>query len=92
MLLDVILAHSDVVWLEDADEKVVHLSTLAGIPLDVFVISFEQDKMTLRVPTTKARSCGMRPLASGEVVDQAMTQSQSPTTFVNGKRSQRAQV
>jgi len=34
MLLDVVLAHPDVVWLEDADEKVVHLTTLAGIPLD----------------------------------------------------------
>lgn len=34
MLLDVVLAHPDVVWLGDADEKVVHLTTLAGIPLD----------------------------------------------------------
>lgn len=34
MLLDAILAHSDVVWLEGSDEKVVHLTTLAGIPVD----------------------------------------------------------
>ncbi|NOT45798.1 MAG: hypothetical protein HOP14_14450 [Acidobacteria bacterium] len=34
MLLDVVLAHPDVVWLENANEKVVHLTTLAGIPLD----------------------------------------------------------
>ncbi|MGE3509200.1 MAG: hypothetical protein AB7N65_09990, partial [Vicinamibacterales bacterium] len=34
MLLDVVLAHPDVVWLDGADEKVVHLTTLAGIPLD----------------------------------------------------------
>jgi CarD family transcriptional regulator len=45
---------------------------VAGIELEVFVISFEQDKMTLRVPTNKARSCGMRPLATSTVVDEAM--------------------
>lgn len=33
MLLDVVLGNPDVVWLEGADEKVVHLTTLAGIPL-----------------------------------------------------------
>ena len=46
--------------------------TVAGTELEVFVISFEQDKMTLRVPTAKARSCGMRPLASSKVVDDAL--------------------
>ena len=46
--------------------------TVAGTELEVFVISFEQDKMTLRVPTAKARSCGMRPLASSKVVDEAL--------------------
>jgi CarD family transcriptional regulator len=45
---------------------------VAGTELEVFVISFEQDKMTLRVPTAKARSCGMRPLASSKVVDEAL--------------------
>ena len=50
----------------------VEKQSVAGIDLDVFVISFEQDKMTLRVPTAKARSCGMRPLASGAVVNEAL--------------------
>ncbi|MGE0045430.1 MAG: CarD family transcriptional regulator [Hyphomonadaceae bacterium] len=45
---------------------------VAGHPLEVFVIQFEQDKMTLRVPTAKAKSCGMRPLASADVVSNAM--------------------
>jgi CarD family transcriptional regulator len=40
--------------------------------LEVYVIAFEQDKMTLRVPTAKARSCGMRPLASSKIVDDAL--------------------
>ena len=38
----------------------VEKQPVAGIELEVFVISFEQDKMTLRVPTAKATSCGMR--------------------------------
>jgi CarD family transcriptional regulator len=45
---------------------------VAGIALEVFVIQFDQDKMTLRVPTAKARSCGMRPLATAQVVGDAM--------------------
>ncbi|MES1199139.1 MAG: CarD family transcriptional regulator [Pseudomonadota bacterium] len=50
----------------------VEKQTMAGIDLEVFVISFEQDKMTLRVPTGKARTCGMRALASATVVNDAM--------------------
>ena len=46
--------------------------TVAGTELEVFVISFEQDKMTLRVPTAKAKSCGMRALASTKIVDEAL--------------------
>lgn len=34
MLLDVVLAHPDVVWLEGAVEKVAHLTTLTRIPVE----------------------------------------------------------
>ena len=37
---------------------------IAGISMELFVISFDKDKMTLRVPTAKASSVGMRPLIS----------------------------
>ena len=40
---------------------------VAGFKLELFVISFDKDKMTLRVPTSKAASVGMRKLADGEV-------------------------
>lgn len=50
----------------------VEKQVVAGLDLEVYVISFEQDKMTLRVPTAKARSCGMRALASRTVVDEAL--------------------
>jgi CarD family transcriptional regulator len=46
---------------------------IAGLRLELFVISFEKDKMTLRVPTHKALSIGMRSLSSPDVVGRAMT-------------------
>ena len=69
----------------------VEKQAVAGLDLDVFVISFEQDKMTLRVPTAKARSCGMRPLASGVVVDQAMKTLQGRARIKRTMWSRRAQ-
>lgn len=45
---------------------------IAGINLELFVISFEKDKMTLRVPTHKATEVGMRSLSSPDVVTKAM--------------------
>lgn len=50
----------------------IETQTVAGLSLEVYVIAFDQDKMTLRVPTAKARSCGMRPLASTQVVEDAL--------------------
>lgn len=50
----------------------VETQNVAGHSLEVFVIAFDQDKMTLRVPTARARTCGMRPLASSQVVDGAL--------------------
>ena len=45
---------------------------VAGIKLELFVISFEKDKMTLRVPVAKIGSVGMRKLADGDTVDKAL--------------------
>ena len=45
---------------------------VAGISLELFVISFEKDKMTLRVPTNKAVEIGMRSLSSPDVIDKAL--------------------
>ncbi len=50
----------------------IERETIAGFDMEVYVISFEQDKMTLRVPTGKAESTGMRPLASSALVDNAL--------------------
>jgi CarD family transcriptional regulator len=45
---------------------------IAGISLELFVITFDKDKMTLRVPTGKSQSVGMRKLADENVVRKAM--------------------
>ena len=69
----------------------VEKQAVAGLDLDVFVISFEQDKMTLRVPTAKARSCGMRPLASAAVVTEALKTLQGRARIKRTMWSRRAQ-
>ncbi len=45
---------------------------VAGLKLEMFVISFEKDKMTLRVPTNRATEIGMRGLASPDLVEKAL--------------------
>lgn len=45
---------------------------IAGHKLELFVIEFVQDKMLLRVPTTKVESVGMRKLSDAAVVKKAM--------------------
>src|ERR1700743_632280 len=45
---------------------------VAGMKLELFVITFEKDKMTLRVPTTKAKAVGMRKLSSPDIVNNAL--------------------
>ena len=45
---------------------------IAGMSLELFVITFEKDKMTLRVPTGKLESVGMRKLADDDIVKKAM--------------------
>ncbi|MGL4395811.1 MAG: CarD family transcriptional regulator [Hyphomicrobium sp.] len=45
---------------------------IAGMSLELFVITFEKEKLTLRVPTGKLASVGMRKLAEDGVVKKAM--------------------
>ena len=45
---------------------------VAGARLELFVINFVKDKMTLRVPTSKVTSVGMRKLAETPMVKRAL--------------------
>lgn len=46
---------------------------VAGFKLELFVVSFAKDKMTLRVPTAKAASVGLRKLADADIVGKALS-------------------
>ena len=45
---------------------------IAGLKLELYVISFEKDKMILRVPTGKVAAVGMRKLADNPTVEKAL--------------------
>ena len=45
---------------------------VAGFKLELFVINFIKDKMTLRVPTSKVTSVGMRKLAEPDLMKKAL--------------------
>ena len=64
---------------------------IAGISLELFVISFEKDKMTLRVPTHKATEIGMRALSSPDVILKAMTTLKGKAKVKRAMWSRRAQ-
>ena len=46
--------------------------SIAGHTLELFVISFEKDKMTLRVPVAKVTSAGMRKLSEPDLVTKSL--------------------
>lgn len=52
--------------------KQIEEQEIAGLKLELFVISFLKDKMTLRVPTAKATAVGMRKLSDDRVVARAL--------------------
>jgi CarD family transcriptional regulator len=64
---------------------------IAGMSLELFVITFEKDKMTLRVPTGKSASVGMRKLADEGVVKRAMDTLKGRARIKRTMWSRRAQ-
>ena len=54
--------------------KVERIATeeIAGHKLELIHITFEENRMTLRVPVTKARSAGLRKLATRTLFDEAL--------------------
>ena len=64
---------------------------IAGLKLELFVISFAKDKMTLRVPTHKALDIGMRSLSTPDVVNRAMSTLKGKPKVKRAMWSRRAQ-
>ena len=64
---------------------------VAGTWLELFIIDFEKDKMTLRVPVNKAKSVGMRKLSSPEIVGNALNTLKGRARIKRTMWSRRAQ-
>ncbi len=64
---------------------------VAGVNLELFVVAFAKDKMTLRVPTYKATQVGMRSLSSPDIVSKAMTTLRGKARVKRAMWSRRAQ-
>jgi CarD family transcriptional regulator len=64
---------------------------IAGAKLELFVINFMKDKMTLRVPTAKIASVGMRKLAEPPLVKKALETLKGRARIKRTMWSRRAQ-
>lgn len=73
--------------------QVVAIETqeIAGHTLQLFVITFERDRMTLRVPTAKARKSGLRKLSSDNVMQTALSTLRGRARVKRAMWSRRAQ-
>ncbi|HEY6869399.1 MAG TPA: CarD family transcriptional regulator [Novosphingobium sp.] len=64
---------------------------IAGMKLELYVLRFEKERMTLRVPVNKAKTVGMRKLSSPEVVNGALNTLKGRARIKRTMWSRRAQ-
>ena len=69
----------------------VESQEIGGMQLKLFVITFDRDRMTLRVPTTKAHKAGLRKLSPPSVMNTALTTLKSRARVKRTMWSRRAQ-
>jgi CarD family transcriptional regulator len=71
--------------------RAIEKQSIAGIDLELFVITFDRDRMTLRVPVPKARQSGLRKLSSRSVMDTALSTLKGRARVKRTMWSRRAQ-
>ena len=73
--------------------KVERIATeeIAGHTLELIHITFDENRMTLRVPTNKARTAGLRKLASGKQFDDVLAVLKGRARIKRTMWSRRAQ-
>lgn len=69
----------------------VESQEISGVKLDLYVIRFEKERMTLRVPTNKIESAGMRKLSSSATMQEALTTLKGKPKIKRTMWSRRAQ-
>ena len=71
--------------------EAIEQQQISGFALDVIVIRFEKDRMTLRVPVAKAESSGLRKLSSNKLMDSAISTLRGRARAKRAMWSRRAQ-
>ncbi len=73
--------------------KILGIETqeIAGYTLNVFVVHFDKDRMTLRVPLAKAKVSGLRRLSTRKEMDAALTKLKGRSRAKRTMWSRRAQ-
>jgi CarD family transcriptional regulator len=69
----------------------IAIEEIAGHRLELIHITFEENRMTLRVPVAKARSAGLRKLATRKLFDEAMAVLKGRARIKRTMWSRRAQ-
>ena len=69
----------------------VETQEISGIELELIVIKFDKDRMTLRVPTTKIKNAGLRKLSTKQVMEDALTTLRGKSRAKKTMWSRRAQ-
>jgi CarD family transcriptional regulator len=69
----------------------IETQEIAGSSLLLLVIQFDKEKMTLRVPTTKAKHAGLRKLSTRKVMDSALKTLRGRSRVKRTMWSRRAQ-
>jgi len=64
---------------------------VGGMDLELIVVNFEKDKMTLRVPLAKAEMSGLRKLSNKSIMDDAVTVLKGKAKVKRTMWSRRAQ-
>ena len=69
----------------------IEAQTIGGQKVELFVISFERDRMTLRVPVRKVENSGLRKLSTRKVMEVALTTLKGRARVKRAMWSRRAQ-
>ena len=69
----------------------IETETIGTFELKVFVIGFEKDKMTLRVPTGRAEAAGLRSISPNDQITRAISTLKGRAKIARGMWSRRAQ-
>ena len=64
---------------------------VAGTELELLVVNFDKDKMTLRIPTAKIKSTGLRKISDAKTMEEALATLKTKARARKVRLSRRAQ-